>query len=328
MTRRIATAVLMVFVVVTFTFFLIRLMPGNPTLIEYHLLLKQGDSPEAARSYVNALFGTNVRAPLMVQYGTYLVDLLHGNLGTSLLYPDTSVTSLVAAALPWTVFSVGLALLVSAASGVLLGTLAGFRRDGLMDRVVTPVATVLSGIPNYLTGTVFLFLFTVVLAWFPQSGAYGVGVVPGLNLPFLGSVLQHAALPVLSYAVTSFGGWYLLMKSSTVSTLGQEFIVGARARGLTGRQVVYQYVMPNSLLPLFTNFVLAIGFLFGGSVFVETIFSYPGLGYLLNQAVSNRDYSTMQGLFMLITVAVIASNLVADVLYVRLDPRIGEGDAL
>lgn len=328
MIRRVGTALLMIFLVVTFTFFLLRLMPGNPTLIEYHLLIRQGDSPTAALQFVNALYGVNVKAPLMVQYIRYLGNLVHGNLGTSVLYPNTSVTSLVAAALPWTVFSVGLALLVSATFGILMGTVAGFKRDGWVDSLLTPVATVLSGIPNYLTGTVFLFLFAVVLAWFPQSGAYGVGLHRGFNLGFVGSILFHAALPVLSYAVTQFGGWYLLMKSSTTTTLGQDFIVGARSRGLTSSQVIYGYVMPNSLLPLFTNFVLAIGFMFGGSVFVETIFSYPGLGYLLNQAVSNRDYSTMQGLFLIITVAVIVSNLLADLAYIKLDPRISGEDVL
>jgi peptide/nickel transport system permease protein len=328
MVRRIGTAIFMIFLVITFTFFLLRLMPGNPTLIEYHLLIKQGDSPTAALQYVNALYGVDVKSPLMTQYVHYLGDLIHGNLGTSILYPNTRVLSLVAAALPWTVFSVGLALLFSAIFGILMGTVAGFKRDGWIDVLLTPVATVLSGIPNYLTGTVFLFLFAVVLAWFPQSGAYGVGVQVGANVGFLGSILFHAALPVVSYAVTQFGGWYLLMKSSTASTLGQDFIVGARSRGLTSSQVIYGYVMPNSLLPLFTNFVLAIGFMFGGSVFVESIFSYPGLGYLLNQAVSNRDYSTMQGLFLIITVAVIVSNLLADLAYIKLDPRISGEDVL
>lgn len=328
MARRLGTALLMIFLVVTFTFFLLRLMPGNPTLIEYHNLLKQGDSAPAALRYVNALYGVNVKAPLFSQYVSYVADLVRGNLGNSLLYPNTTVLSLVAAALPWTVFSVGLALMVSAIFGILMGTVAGFKRSGWLDATLTPVATVLSGIPNYLTGTVFLFLFAVVLAWFPQSGAYGVGVHTGLNAGFLGSVLFHAALPVLSYAVTQFGGWYLLMKSSTASTLGQEFIVGARSRGLTPSQVVYGYVMPNSLLPLFTNFVLAIGFMFGGSVFVESIFSYPGLGYLLNQAVANRDYPMMEGLFLVITVAVIVSNLAADLAYIKLDPRISGEDAI
>ena len=328
MVRRIGTAIFMIFLVITFTFFLLRLMPGNPTLIEYHLLIKQGDSPTAALQYVNALYGVDVKSPLMTQYVHYLGDLIHGNLGTSILYPNTRVLSLVAAALPWTVFSVGLALLFSAIFGILMGTVAGFKRDGWIDVLLTPVATVLSGIPNYLTGTVFLFQFAVVLAWFPQSGAYGVGVQVGANVGFLGSILFHAALPVVSYAVTQFGGWYLLMKSSTASTLGQDFIVGARSRGLTSSQVIYGYVMPNSLLPLFTNFVLAIGFMFGGSVFVESIFSYPGLGYLLNQAVSNRDYSTMQGLFLIITVAVIVSNLLADLAYIKLDPRISGEDVL
>ncbi len=328
MIRRVGTALLMVFLVVTFTFFLLRLMPGNPTLIEYHNLLKQGDSAPAALRYVNALYGVNVKSPIMTQYISYLGDLVRGNLGNSMLYPDTSVLYLVGKALPWTVFSVGLALFVSAAFGILMGTVAGFKRSGWLDATLTPVATILSGIPNYLTGTVFLFLFAVVLAWFPQSGAYGVGVTPGANAGFIASVLFHAALPVLSYAVTQFGGWYLLMKSSTASTLGQDFIVGARSRGLTSPQVIYGYVMPNSLLPMFTNFVLAIGFMFGGSVFVESIFSYPGVGYLLNQAVSNRDYPTMQGLFLIITLAVIISNLVADLAYIKLDPRISGEDAL
>lgn len=325
--RRVGLALVMIWMTVTATFFIVRLMPGNPATFELHVLLKRGVSYNMALQHVKTLYGINLHQSLLVQYLQYVDNALHGNFGDSILYPDIPVIHLIGKALPWTVFTVGTALLTSFLIGVSLGTVAAYRRHGWLDRLLTPLAAILNGVPNYLTGTILLFVFGVVLGWLPQNGPYSAAITPNVSLAFLISVLRHAILPIGAYVISQWGSWFLLMKSSTVSTLGTEFIVGARSYGIAPSVVMREYVAPNSMLPLFTNLVLSIGFMFGGSVFVETIFSYPGIGYLFSSSVSGRDYPLMQGLFAVLTVAVIISNLVADLLYVKLDPRITLEDA-
>lgn len=324
--RRIGLAILMIWMTVTATFFIVRLMPGNPATFELHVLIKRGVPYNMALQRVTLLYGINLHQSLWTQYGHYVSHALHGNFGNSLLYPDVPVMRLIGKALPWTVFTVGMALLLSFVIGVALGTYAAYRRHGWLDKILTPTAAVLNGIPNYLTGTILLFVFGVVLGWFPQNGPYSASITPGFSLSFLVSVARHAVLPITAYVLSQWGGWYLLMKGSTVSTLGKDYIVGARSFGIRPNTVMKDYVAPNSILPMFTNLVLSIGFMFGGSVFVESIFSYPGVGYLFGSSVSGRDYPMMQGLFAILTVAIILSNLLADLVYVRLDPRISLED--
>lgn len=320
--KRIGLALLMIWMTLTTTFFLIRVMPGNPMTLKLHTFLQQGVPYPMAVKRVQLLFGINAHEPLWRQYLGYLAQSLRGNLGISIQYPGTSVLSLIGKALPWTVFTVGVSLLLSFLIGVALGTVGAYRRNGIVDRLLTPISALMNGIPNYLTGTILLFIFTVLLTWFPQQGAYGLNVNVGLNLAFIDSVLVHAILPIGAYVISQVGGWYLLMKSNTISTLGQDFIAGARSFGIPSRRIMGSYVAPNAILPLFTNLVLSLGFMFGGSVFVETIFTYPGIGYLFGSAMSNRDYPLMEGLFALMTIAVIISNLIADLFYLKLDPRI------
>lgn len=320
--KRIGMAILMIWMTLTTTFFLVRLMPGNPMTLKLHTFLRQGIPYPIAVKRVQMLFGINAHSPMWQQYLSYLWQFIRGNLGISIQYPGTSVLSLIEKALPWTVFTVGVSLFLSFVIGVALGTIGAYRRNGIFDRIMSPLSALLNGVPNYLTGTILLFFFAVVVIWFPQQGPYGTGLNPGFNLPYLGSVLYHGALPIGSYILSQFGGWYLLMKSNTLSTLGQDYISGAKSFGIPSGKIMQSYVAPNAILPLFTNLVLSLGFMFGGSVFVETIFSYPGIGYLFGTATSNRDYPLMEGLFALITITVIVSNLIADLFYLKLDPRI------
>ncbi|WP_284285696.1 ABC transporter permease [Alicyclobacillus fastidiosus] len=202
------------------------------------------------------------------------------------------------------------------------GNSRGISTWGWLDQILTPVSSVLNGLPNYLIGTLLLFFFTVIVRWFPSQGAYSPNVVVGFNLPFILSVARHAILPVCSYVISSFAGWVLLMKSNTISVLGENFIAGARTHGIPERRIMLRYVAPNSILPMVTNVILSIAFLFGGSIFVESIFNYPGIGYLFSQASANSDYALLQALFGVLTITVIVANFIADILYTRLDPRI------
>lgn len=320
--KRAAAALIMVYVVTSLTFFLIRLMPGSPYSVELYQLMQQGYSQVQAENQVHVLFGFQTQGPLVVQYGEYLANLVHGNLGTSIMYPGESVLGLIAKAVPWTVLVVSIALLVSFGIGILLGTLAAYLRGGWFDQITTIGSSLLNGVPQYLTAILLFYFFATQARLFPIGGAYSPNVLPGFSFAFVGSVFYHALLPIGSFVLSSFAGWALLMKSSTVSVLGEDFIVAAKAMAINERSIVVSYVSKNAILPLFTSLLLSLGFMFGGSVFVEQIFNYPGLGQLFLNSTNARDFPLMQGCFLLLTTAVIVANFLADLLYSRLDPRI------
>lgn len=318
---RMAWAILMIFLVASLTFFLVRIMPGNPIQVKINQLIYQGLSQQQAAQQVKAMYNIMPNAPLWQQYLSYLGGLLHGNMGQSITYTGESVLGVVMTALPWTAFMVTSGLLVSFVIGVVLGVWAAMRRNRAPDTVVTTLSTLLHGIPQYMTGLALAYLFTTIWPIFPFGAPYNAEIHPGFTLPFIGSVLYHAILPIFSYVFAGFGSWALSMKASTVSALGEDYIMAANVRGLEPQRV-FSYVGKNAILPIFTQFALAIGFMFSGSVFIETIFDLPGLGQMIGNAVSNRDYPLMQGVFLIISIAVIVANLLADWLYGVLDPRI------
>ncbi|MCL6443656.1 MAG: ABC transporter permease [Alicyclobacillus sp.] len=320
--RRVGLAIIMVIVVTTAIFFLVHLMPGNPYDVLVNQLIHQGVNRTQAENQVKALFGYEPNAPLVQQYFQYVRLLLHGSLGTSLMYPGQPVLQLIAKAVPWTVLVVAVSLLISFAIGTLFGALAAYLRGSWFDHLITIGSSLLNGIPQYLTGILLFYFFAVILRWFPMGGAFGGQVTPGWNFGYIGSVLHHAILPIAAFVISSFSGWALSMKSNTISVLGEDFITAAKAMAIRERYIILQYVSKNAILPLFTGLVLSIGFIFGGSLFVEQIFNYPGLGYLFTQATYGRDFPLLEGCFLLLTVAVIFSNLAADLLYSKLDPRI------
>jgi peptide/nickel transport system permease protein len=320
--KRIATSIVLVWVVTTIIFFLVHLMPGNPYELMLEQLLKQGYTLTEAYNQVRALFNVNLHEPLIVQYIQYITALAHGQLGKSTMYPGQSVAMLILQALPWTVFVVATALLISFGIGVVLGAMAAYLRGTVLDSLVTFLSSLLNGIPAYLTALVLFYFLAIIVGAFPMGGAYNPTVTPGLNLPFVVSVLHHAVLPILSFVMASFAGWALGMKASTISVLGEDFITAAKAMAVREQDILLAYVSRNAILPMFTNLVLSIGFMFSGTIFVEQVFNYPGIGYLFYQSTSARDYPLMEGCLLLLTTAVIFSNLAADLLYSRLDPRI------
>ncbi|HRA69029.1 MAG TPA: ABC transporter permease [Caldilinea sp.] len=327
--RRLGKALFTIWVVSTIIFFLIRLLPGNP--VEQYiarLIETQGMDYENARTQAAALFAINLDAPLWQQYGDYLWNLLHLNLGVSITSPGTPVTAIVARFLPWTIFSVGIGLIFSFTFGILLGLMMAYRREGFLDHSLTIFASVVSSIPNYLIGILLVVWLGVqwkILPIAQMRGTMSPGVTPSFSLAFLGDALFHAFLPITTYVLTTIGTWMLSMKGSTVGTLGEDFVTVARARGLTDWRITTAYVGRNAALPLFTQLAIAIGFVVGGSFLIETLFLYQGIGYQLNVAISQRDYPVMQGIFLVITMSVILANLLADFLYGWLDPRIKVG---
>ena len=322
--KRVGVALVTLFLVTTITFFVVRNTPGD-ALEAWALELIQtygyGISLEDARAQVRAMYGYNPDEPLLDQYIRYVKGLARGNLGVSILY-KTSVNKIVVQALPWTVFILSTSLILSFTIGALLGMAIAWKRKTLLDPLVTGYAALTGATPDYITALVLLIIFAINLRWFPIKGAYDPAVKPGFSWEFIKSVLYHAVLPIAAYTFENTAAWALAMKGSAVSVLGEDYILAARARGLKERRIMTRYMGRNAMLPLVTGLAIAFGSMMGGSVLIETIFNYPGIGWFFSQAVSRRDYGLMQGLFFLTAASVIFANLLADLLYARLDPRI------
>jgi peptide/nickel transport system permease protein len=324
--RRVVKAVLTIFLISTMTFFLVRLLPGNPveTYINTQIGL-YGMSYADAANQAAGLFAFNPNEPLAQQYAEYLQALARGDLGRPLLSQGTSVGELIKAYLPWTLFSVGLGLLISFTLGIGLGMLIAYRREGIADHVLTALGSLLHSVPNYLQAIIIVVFLGVQLGWLPitnMRGSYSPGVTPAVSFDFARDALYHASLPIAAYVLSTVGSWMLIMKSSTLATLNEDYVTAARARGLKDRRITTAYVGRNAVLPLFTQLAIAAGFVVGGSILVEPIFQYQGIGFVLRNSVNQRDYPLMQGIFLVITVSVVVANLLADLLYSRLDPRI------
>jgi peptide/nickel transport system permease protein len=320
-------AVLTILAATTITFALVRLLPGNPIDLRIDELTKDGAMTyEQARESVAGLYAIELDVPLPQQYATYLWNVLHGDLGHSLLSSGTPVTSIILAVLPWTLFAVGTGLLLSFVVGVGLGLLAAYRRGSLLDQAISTSGSIVSSIPNYLVAILIVLVLGVQLRAVPitqMRGAYSPGIQPGFTPDFVGDVLFHAALPITVFFLTQVGHWILSMRNATLATLEDDHVVAARARGLSDMRITTAYVGRNAVLPLVSQLAISVGFIVGGAVLIEQIFVYQGVGKRLISAVAQRDYPVMQGILLLTTISVVVANLAADLLYSRLDPRIG-----
>lgn len=318
-----------VWAVMTFTFILIRQMPSNPVEIETERLIREQQlSYDEARSRAAALFAFDPNQPILEQYVEYLGKLIRLDLGTSITSTGTQVLDQILQYLPWTLFSVGLGLQISFTIGIFVGMAMAYWRGGLFDNLVTAFASILFGIPNYIIALLIILILGVQLHVFSVANALGrvdPTIEPGFTMEYIGSVLSHALLPVVTYVSATVGGWILTMKSSTISTLGEEYVTVAHARGLPQRRVLTAYVGRNAMLPLVTRLAISIGFVVGGSVIIEDIYRYRGLGKFLTTAIVARDYTSMQGVFLVIAISVVVANTLADVLYGVLDPRVRMG---
>lgn len=227
---------------------------------------------------------------------------------------------MIGKALPWTLVLVGVTQVLAFVIGVTLGAYAAWRRNTRFDSLVTLGSTFVGTLPGFWIALLLLFAFGYTLGWFPTSGGYEDSM-PGWNLGFVGDAALHSLLPAASLLVTAPIGWILGMRNTMVMNLGEDYIRLARAKGLPDRVVALRYAARNALLPSVTGFAIALGGVLGGSILVETIFDYPGMGRLMGEAVSNRDFPLLQALLLFIIVGVLVANLVADLLYGVLDPR-------
>ncbi|WP_438021307.1 ABC transporter permease [Sorangium sp. So ce315] len=302
----------------TLNFIIPRLMPGDPASAMFARFRGQLQ-PEAIEALRKAFGFTD--EPLYKQYITYLSHTLQGELGTSVAHFPAKVTDVIATGLGWTLVLSGGAVIVSFGMGTLLGIIATWKRGGLLDSIMPPVLMFLGAFPYFWLAMVALYVLGFVLGLFPLRHAYSDTLTPALTLEFIGSVLSHMILPALSIVIATIGGWMLGMRSAMVTVLSEEYITMAQAKGLSQWRVMFTYAARNALLPNVTGFGMALGFVLAGSLLTEIVFSYPGQGYLLIQAVRNQDYPLMQGIFLTITLAVLGANFLVDVIYVFLDPR-------
>ncbi len=302
----------------TLNFLIPRLMPGDPTTIMAGRLSASA-SPEAIAA-LNEAFG-KTDAPLHAQYLDYLGNVLTGDLGRSISQYPARVGDVIATGLVWTLGLGGVALVLSFAIGTTLGALAAWRRSGWLDAVLPPVLALSGAFPYFWLAMLGLHLFGFTLGWAPLRHAYCSHLEPTWSLRFALDVVQHAALPALTIIIATVGGWLLGMRNAMLGVLGTEQITLARAKGLSSRRILWAYAARNAILPNLTSFGMAVGFVLGGSLLTEIVFSYPGTGYLLIQAVRTQDYPLMQGLFLTITLAVLAANFLVDLATLALDPR-------
>lgn len=316
--RRLGFYLIAAWVSLTLNFFIPRLMPGDPASAVF-ARFKGMLNPEALAAMREAFGFTN--EPLYAQYLTYLKHLFRGDLGISVVRFPAPVTDVLGESLKWTLLLAGTAVVFAFVLGTLLGVLAAWRRGGWLDSIAPPVLIFLGAFPYFWLAMLLLYVFGFLLGWFPLRSAHADGLTPALTWEFIASVGAHLLLPALTIVAASLGGWMLSMRNTMIGVLAEDYISMAQAKGLSQRRIMLHYAARNALLPSVTGFGMALGFVLSGSLLTEIVFSYPGQGYLLLQAVQNQDYPLMQGLFLAITFAVLVANWFVDIAYVWLDPR-------
>jgi len=307
---------------VTINFLIPRLMPGNP--VEAVLARFQGQISVRATKALEIAFGLNVHQSLWSQYLRYWDNLFHGNLGVSFTYFPTPVSKVIEQSLPWTVVLVGTATVIAWFVGTGIGVVAGWRQGTRWDSLL-PVGAFFRGIPSFWIGLLLVTLFGVTIHLFPVSGGYSSSLVPHWSLTFILNAIYHSLLPAFTIVVGSLVGHFLGMRNMMVTTLSEDYVLAAEAKGLSRLRVMFAYAARNAILPSVVGFSLELGFVVSGSLLVEKVFSYPGIGYVLFQAIGNEDYPLMQAIFLIITLAVLAATALADVVFVLVDPRTRQG---
>jgi len=312
----VAQYVLVLFVAITLNFLLPRLMPGSP--LRFLAGAEAGDLTAQDRARIIRDAGLDRSLP--EQYGAYLANLVRGDFGYS-FQQKKPIGAILLERLPWTLLLTGTALIVSTLVGVALGAFAAWRRGGRADIGSLATFILLQSLPSFWLGMILVAVFSVQLGLFPTFGARDIFSRPE-GLDYWTDVAHHLALPALTLILVTISETFLTMRYSMLSVLGEDFITVARAKGLAQRQVLFRHAVRNAVLPVATVFMLKLGEAFAGATVIETVFSYPGVGRLIYDAVQARDYPLLQGAFLLITVSVVVANLLADLLYPLLDPRV------
>lgn len=324
--RRLAFYMVALWATITLNFLLPRLMPGSPA--EALMAKFSGRLNPLEMKSIEIAFGLNLHQTLWQQYVLYLGQVIHGNLGISLTFFPAPVVNVIGTALPWTVGLVGGSTVISFLIGIAMGGISSWYRGQWFDSLSTTFFTFTYAFPYFWIALAVLYVLGYLCGAFPISGAYTTGLTPVLTLSFAGNVLRHAWLPALTIVFTSVGYWAVNMRNTMVATISQDYVTLAVAKGLLTRKILLGYAGRNALLPNLTGFAMSLGFIVSGAILTEIVFSYPGVGYLLFQAVQQEDYPLIQGILLIIGVSVLLANFVADLMYAFLDPRVSkEGNA-
>ncbi len=315
--RRILFYAIAAWVAVTLDFFIPRLLPGSAV---QDIMAKFPTLQASAYKALEAMLGVGHPGSLWHQYVSYLYDVVHFNFGTDVTEYPAPVSSLIGATIPWTLTLVGTATVIAFLVGTALGILAGWRNGGWLDRLL-PGLMFLQAIPYFFFALILIEVFAVRLHVFPIGQGYAGGLVPGWNMSFIGSAIGHSLLPAATIVITSVAGWMLQMRNVMITTIGEDYVLAGQAKGLSDRRVIYTYAARNALLPQLQGFGLALGFVVSGAIIMEIVFSYPGIGLLLVNAVTSDDYPLMQAIFLVITFAVLLANVIVDIVIVFMDPR-------
>jgi peptide/nickel transport system permease protein len=321
--RRLGFFALTLWAALTLNFLLPRMMPGDPALamIANH---KGVVSPQALKA-LEAQFGLNTHQSLISQYFRYIGDVATGKFGVSLTtQPGNSVGRIVLDAIPWTLGLVGVTTVLAFVLGTGIGIVSAWRRGGRLDSIMPPIFVIMTVVPYFWLGLVLILVFGVKLHWLPYFFTYDFTLTPGFNWAFIGNVVEHAILPAFTLLITTIGTWILTMRNTMITTLAEDYVRMARAKGLPGNRIMLDYAARNAILPNLTGFAMSLGFVVGGAILIEEVFNYQGVGYLLLQAVNNNDYPLMQALFLLITAAVLVAILLSEIATAVLDPRTRE----
>lgn len=320
--RRLAFYGLALWGAITLNYLLPRLMPGSPIdgLLARLSPAQLASNPNAVDNLRDSL-GFN-KEPLLSGYFTYLGQLARGDLGISTSNFPAPVSEVISRTLPYSIFLVGTSVVIAFVLGTALGMVAAWRRGGVVDSVVTPTLLAVGAFPAFFSSLVAVYFLGLKAGWFPIQHAYDTELTPGFNWEFLSSTFRHAQLPILVILAAYTGGWMLNMRTVMINTIGEDYVTMAHAKGLRDRRVMTWYAGRNAILPPLNGFAALFASAVGGLVFVEYIFSYPGAGLTLQQAVLGNDYALAQALLVVLSVCVIVANLLMDVLNLVLDPRL------
>ncbi len=320
--RRLGFYALAAWASLTFNFALPRMMPGDPG--DALAAQMQGRIEPETLAAMEQAYGLS-DDPIWQQYFAYLGNILRGEFGISTSAFPAPVLQVIQTALWWTLLVGGVAVIISFLLGTTLGMIAAWRRGSWADSVLPPFLQLIGSFPYFWLAMLALFFLGFQWGAFPLRHAYSDELSPAFTWEFVSSILYHLVLPAGTIVLVSVGGWVLSMRNAMITTLSEDYVTMAEAKGLPQRRVMFSYAARNAMLPNLTQFGMALGFVIGGSLITEIVFAYPGLGYQLITAVQRLDYPLMQGIFLMITLAVLAANLIVDLLYVRLDPRVRRG---
>lgn len=326
--RRILMLLLVIWLASTVIFFVPRLAPRNP--IEDKLLsqVEHGAQVADMRALVeayNAKFGLD--QPLWRQYLAFLRDTARLDLGYSIAYYPSRTTDMIAGALPWTIGLLTTTTLLGFLAGTILGALTVWRGAAAVYRWLVPFLMVFSAIPFYLIGLILIYVFAFELGWFPLGGGFGIRSAGTLSFSLVVEILVHSILPAASILLATIGIWALSMRGMMVTVQGEDYMTFAEALGLRDRRRFFQYGMRNAVLPQLTLLALSLGHVLSGSILVELVFGYPGIGQQLYRAIQHLDYFVIYGIVFILICTIALAMLIMDLVYPLLDPRIRYGRA-